>query len=180
MIEEEKERDKRTGHAWACYRRIGWRIHPGQTVQEPAVRVNCSNSLLQRPMESQHPRHIQPLWFQSESVSDSQTSWTNPRTRGEQMHNSIHMGPQLAFLYISIVVICTFHFFYLLLFFFFFYRLDRETEKYGEGRARKGDRERVHKLWVNHCQEDRLKGESTSPYTHAIKTSQSLRSVSWL
>ncbi len=75
----------------------------------------------------------------SQSVS-LQTSRTNPGTRVEQMYDSIHFGPQLAFLYISIVVICTFHFVGLL---FSFFRLDRETEKYGEGRevARKKDRE---------------------------------------
>lgn len=83
MIEEEKERDKRTGHAWACYRRIGWRIHPGQTVQEPAVRVNCSNFLLQRPFGiPPSPSHTAVV-VSKYPVSDSQTSWTNPRTQVE-------------------------------------------------------------------------------------------------
>lgn len=83
MIEEEKERDKRTGHAWACYRRIGWRIHPGQTVQEPAVRVNCSNFLLQRPFGiPPSPSHTAVV-VSKYPVSDLQTSWTNPRTQVE-------------------------------------------------------------------------------------------------
>jgi len=50
------------------------------------------------------------------------------------MHNSIHLGPQLAFLYISIVVICTFFFTFAILFFTVWIEKRRNMGK--EGRER--------------------------------------------